>query len=142
MSDEHPARVAARASQAAAAGRRKDEWLALFAENGVVEDPVGPSGFDPEGKGHHGREAISRFYDMTIANTDRLEFLVDDVLVCGDECVNIGTIRTTLGGNVIDAEGVFVYRVDDDGRIASLRAFWEVERAMKTVRPAAEAARG
>lgn len=142
MSDEHPARVAARASQAAAAGRHKDEWLALFAENGVVEDPVGPSGFDPEGKGHHGREAISRFYDMTIANTDRLEFLVDDVLVCGDECVNIGTIRTTLGGNVIDAEGVFVYRVDDDGRIASLRAFWEVERAMKTVRPAAEAARG
>ncbi|NGP04874.1 SnoaL-like domain-containing protein [Rhodococcus sp. 14C212] len=142
MSEEHPARVAARASQAAASGRRKDEWLALFAENGVVEDPVGPSGFDPEGKGHHGREAISRFYDMTIANTDKLEFLVDDVLVCGDECVNIGTIRTTLGGNVIDAEGVFVYRVDDAGRIMSLRAFWEVERAMKTVRPAAEEARG
>ena len=30
----------------------------------------------------------------------------------------------------------------DADRIASLRAFWEVERAMKTVRPAAEAARG
>ncbi|WP_241386759.1 nuclear transport factor 2 family protein [Rhodococcus sp. CH91] len=136
MSEEHPARVAARASQTAASGRRKDEWLALFAEDACVEDPVGPSGFDPEGNGHHGHEAIAKFYDMTIANTDKLEFLVDDVLVCGDECVNIGTIRTTMGGNLIDAEGVFVYRVNGDGKIVSLRAFWEVDRAMKTVRPA------
>lgn len=136
MSEEHPARVAARSSQAAASGKRKDEWLALFADDGYVEDPVGPSGFDPEGKGHHGAEAIAKFYDMTIANTDSLEFLVDDILVCGDECVNIGTIRTTMAGNIIDAEGVFVYRVNDEGRIASLRAFWEVDRAMKTVRPA------
>jgi steroid delta-isomerase len=135
MSEEHPARAAARASQTAASGKRKDEWLALFAEDACVEDPVGPSGFDPEGKGHHGHEAIAKFYDMTIANTDKLEFLVDDVLVCGSECVNIGTIRTTMAGNLIDAEGVFVYRVDDDGKIVSLRAFWEVDRAMKTLRP-------
>ncbi|MBM7458290.1 nuclear transport factor 2 family protein [Rhodococcus coprophilus] len=137
MSEEHPARVAARASQTAASGKRKDEWLGVFAENACVEDPVGPSGFDPEGKGHTGRDAIAAFYDMTIANTDKLEFLIDDVLVCGDECVNVGTIRTTMAGNIIDAEGVFVYRVDGDGKIVSLRAFWEMDRAMKTVRPAA-----
>lgn len=136
MSEEHPARIAARASQTAASSRRKDEWLALFAADARVEDPVGPSGFDPEGNGHNGRDAIARFYDMTIANTDKLEFLVDDVLVCGDECVNIGTIRTTMAGNLIDAEGVFVYRVNSDGKIVSLRAFWEMDRAMKTVRPA------
>ena len=131
---EHPARIAARASQSAASGKRKQEWLELFAENGWVEDPVGPSGFDPEGKGHHGREAIARFYDMTIARTDSLEFIVTDSLVCGDENVNIGTIRTIMAGNQIDAEGVFVYRVDADGKILSLRAFWEVERAMRTVK--------
>jgi len=136
MSEEHPARVASRASQAAASGKRKDEWLALFADDACVEDPVGPSGFDPEGTGHRGHDAIAKFYDMTIANTDSLEFLVDDVLVCGDECVNIGTIRTTIAGQIIDAEGVFVYRVNTDGKLVSLRAFWEVERAMKTARPA------
>lgn len=130
---EHPARIASRASQAAASGKRKQEWLDLFAEDGWVEDPVGPSGFDPEGKGHHGREAISRFYDMTIANTDSLEFIVDDQLLCGNELVNIGKIRTVMAGNRIDAEGVFVYRVDDDGKLRSLRAFWEVDRAMKTL---------
>ncbi|BCN42506.1 nuclear transport factor 2 family protein [Prescottella equi] len=131
---EHPARIAAKASQSAASGKRKEEWLDLFAEDGWVEDPVGPSGFDPEGKGHHGREAISKFYDMTIANTDSLEFIVNDSLVCGNENVNIGTIRTVVAGNQIDAEGVFVYRVDEEGKLQSLRAFWEVERAMKTLK--------
>lgn len=132
---EHPAVSAGQASREAAAAKRKDEWLALFADDAVVEDPVGPSGFDPEGKGHRGLEAISRFYDMTIATTESLEFLIADSLVCGNENVNIGTIRSTVGGSIIDAEGVFVYRVNDDGKIASLRAFWEVERAMKTLRP-------
>ncbi|MFD4367339.1 nuclear transport factor 2 family protein [Rhodococcus sp. NPDC058521] len=132
----HPSVKAGRASRLAASGKRKDEWLALFAEDAVVEDPVGPSGFDPEGKGHRGLEAISRFYDMTIATTESLEFLIEDSLVCGDENVNIGTIRSTVSGSIIDAEGVFVYKVNEDGKIASLRAFWEVDRAMKTLRPA------
>jgi hypothetical protein len=30
---------------------------------------------------------------------------------------------------------VFVYRVGPDGLIRSLRAFWEFDRAMKTLRP-------
>jgi len=38
--------------------RAKDEWLALFAEDAVVEDPVGPSHFSPDGTGHHGRGVI------------------------------------------------------------------------------------
>ncbi|MFD4181423.1 nuclear transport factor 2 family protein [Rhodococcus sp. NPDC058514] len=130
---EHPAAIASRASQAAASGKRKEDWLALFAEDGWVEDPVGPSGFDPEGKGHHGREAIGRFYDMTIANTDSLEFQVRDTLICGDEMVYIATIRTVMAGAQIDAEGVYVYRVNPDGRLQWIRAFWEVERAMKTL---------
>ncbi|AOW93482.1 ketosteroid isomerase [Rhodococcus sp. WMMA185] len=131
---DHPARLAGQASREAASAKRKEEWLALFAEDACVEDPVGPSGFDPEGKGHRGIEAISRFYDMTIGNTESLEFLIDDSLVCGNENVNIGTVRSTVAGAQIDAEGVFIYRVNDAGKITSLRAFWEVDRAMKTLR--------
>ncbi|WP_072687195.1 nuclear transport factor 2 family protein [Rhodococcus marinonascens] len=131
---DHPARIAGQASREAASGKRKQEWLALFAEDACVEDPVGPSGFDPEGNGHHGIEAISRFYDLTIATTESLEFLIDDSLVCGNENVNIGTVRSTVAGAQIDAEGVFIYRVNEAGKIISLRAFWEVERAMKTLR--------
>ncbi|QDQ99044.1 nuclear transport factor 2 family protein [Tomitella fengzijianii] len=121
---------------AAVRAKDKQAWLDIFADDGWVEDPVGKSGFDPEGSGHHGKEAIGRFWDMAIAKTDSIEFLIDDSVACGDEVANIGRIRTTLAGTVIDAEGVFVYRVDDAGDLLSLRAFWELDRAMKTARPA------
>ena len=47
---EHPARAAAQASMAAVAAGDRSAWLALFADNAVVEDPIGPSMFDPEGE--------------------------------------------------------------------------------------------
>ncbi|MGN2641910.1 nuclear transport factor 2 family protein [Nocardia takedensis] len=129
---EHPARAAGLASQAAVRARDKNAWLALFAADGIVEDPIGPSGFDPEGKGHRGPEAIAAFWDMAIAKTDDIEFLFGDSFACGDEVAFTGTIRSTLGGHRIDADGVFTYRVDAAGKIAALRAFWEVDRAMGT----------
>ncbi|NMN97022.1 nuclear transport factor 2 family protein [Antrihabitans stalactiti] len=132
---DHPARVAGSASQAAVRAKDKDAWLDLFAADGWVEDPVGPSGFDPEGKGHHGREAIAAFWDMAIAKTDSIEFLFDDSFACGSEVVFTGKIRSVIGGMQIDAEGVFTYRVDSAGKILALRAFWEVDRAMRTAKP-------
>ncbi|GAA1005951.1 nuclear transport factor 2 family protein [Tsukamurella strandjordii] len=136
MNEDHPAVRAGRASQAAASAHDKQAWLDLFAADGVVEDPVGPSGFDPEGKGHHGREEIAAFYDKTIGVAESLEFLFGDGFACGDEVAFTGLIRTVIGGHIIDAEGVFTYKVDDAGKIVALRAFWEVDRAMATARPA------
>lgn len=135
MSAEHPARAAGLASQAAVRARDKDAWLALFAADGIVEDPIGPSGFDPAGKGHRGRDAISAFWDKAIAGADSIEFLFDDSFACGSEVAFTGTIRTIIGGHRIDAEGVFTYKVDETGKIAALRAFWEVDRAMATAAP-------
>src|SRR5437764_15410421 len=94
----------------------RDEWLALFAPDGVVEDPVGPSVFDPEGKGHHDRDGIAAFWDLAIAQADRIEFHIHDSFAAGDEVANTGFIRTFLpDGSSMDAEGVFVYRVGEDG---------------------------
>ncbi|MGH3877090.1 MAG: nuclear transport factor 2 family protein [Actinophytocola sp.] len=131
----HPARVASRRSMDAVRRGAKDEWVALFAEDGVVEDPVGVSMFDPAGDGHRGHEAIRQFWDKAIANAERLEFDVRDSFAAGDEVANVGTITAFLpGGSRVDTEGVFVYKVNADGLIASMRAFWETERAMATLR--------
>jgi ketosteroid isomerase-like protein len=133
----HPARVASRKSMDAVRRGAKDEWVALFAEDGVVEDPVGVSMFDPVGDGHRGRDAIAAFWDKAIANAERLEFDVRDSFAAGDEVANVGTITAFLpGGARVDTEGVFVYKVGADGLIASMRAFWETERAMATLRKA------
>jgi steroid Delta-isomerase len=132
----HPARLAAQRSAAAVARGDKQAWLGLFAEDAVVEDPVGPSFFDPEGEGHRGHDRIAAFWDAAIANVRLFHFTVTDSFAAGQECANVGTITSVLDdGTRVDTEGVFVYRVDADGRISSLRAFWEVDRAMATARP-------
>ena len=131
----HPARAAAAASMSAVSRGAKDEWLALFAEDAVVEDAVGPSMFDAEGKGHHGKEAIATFWDLAIANVERFEFAMHDSFAAGSECANVGVISAFLpGGARVDTEGVFVYNVGEDGLIKSMRAFWETERALATLR--------
>jgi ketosteroid isomerase-like protein len=132
---EHPARTASLRSMDAVTRGSKDEWLALFATDAVVEDPVGPSLFDEHGLGHHGHEGISAFWDLAIAPVLRFRFAIHDSFAAGAESANVGTISAFLpGGMRVDTEGVFVYRVGPDGLITSMRAFWEVERAMATAR--------
>jgi len=130
---EHPARRASQRSAATVARGAKEDWLALFAPDAVVEDPVGPSVFDPEGKGHRGHDGIGRFWDLAIAGVQEFHFTITDSFANGDSCANVGTISTTLeDGTRVDTEGVFVYRVDEDGLITSIRAHWELDRAMST----------
>lgn len=133
---EHPARAASQRSAAAVARGDKQGWLELFAPDGVVEDPVGPSVFDPAGSGHHGHDGIGAFWDTAIANVRLFHFTITESFAAGDECANVGTITSVLAdGTRVDTEGVFVYRVGADGSIASMRAFWELDRAMATARP-------
>ena len=125
---ETPARLASWRSMEAVSGGKKDEWLALFAEDAVVEDPVGPSMFDAEGKGHHGKEAIAAFYDMAIAPSE-LTFNFEKTYQCGNEEANVGNIVIRAAGYEVTAEGVLTYRVNDEGKIVALRAYWELDRA-------------
>ncbi len=132
---DHPARRASRHSMAAVAARRKDQWLALFAPDAVVEDPVGPSMLDPGGKGHHGHEGIGRFWDRNFGSVSRFHFRITDSFANGPCCANIATITMWLGdsGTTITVDCVVIYTVDDSGRITSIRAHWEPERAMATL---------
>ena len=75
--------------------RDKEAWLAVFADDAIVEDPIGPSHFDPEGKGHRGKEAIAKFYDMAIAPSE-LTFNFEKTYQCGDEEANVGNIVITV----------------------------------------------
>ncbi|MDT5009100.1 MAG: steroid Delta-isomerase [Mycobacterium sp.] len=129
-----PAHLAGKRSREAVAARDKQAWLDVFADDGIVEDPIGPSHFDPEGKGHRGKEAISAFWDMAIAPTDKIEFRFGDTYQCGNEEANVGSIVITAAGYQVTADGVFTYRVDAGGKMAALRAYWEVDRATASAR--------
>lgn len=128
------ARDLARRSQAAVHAKDRRAWLALFAPDAVVADPIGPSPLDPAGQGHRGLAAIAAFYDAVIAPNERISFEIDRSYLCGDEVADVGVIRTTLpgGGHVVVVRGVYTYRADGAGRIAALRAYWEFEAAEVT----------
>ena len=43
----------------------KEGWLALMADEVVIEDPIGPSVTNPDGNGVRGKE-VGSFFDKTI----------------------------------------------------------------------------
>ncbi len=117
-------------SRAAVAAKDREAWLALFTDDAIVADPIGPSPLDPEGKGHHGRAAIAAFYDNVIATAEAIEFEFTASYLSGDEVAEVGIIRTTLAGGTHQGvvRGVYTYRSDGAGRIAALRTYWEFDK--------------
>jgi steroid delta-isomerase len=103
----------------------KATWLSLYADDATVEDPVGSAVC-------RGREEIGAFWDQSRALADSIELRGGVVNVCGDECAFTMEVRPTIGGDVYSMTAIDVMRFDADGRIASMRAFWQVE----SMRPA------
>lgn len=124
------AREVSKRSMAAIEGKDRQAWLALFSEDGVVEDPIGASMFDPEGLGHRGKEAIGKFFDEVIFPNDRIEFKIHSSFECGNEVANVGTIDITLpgGSQIASVDLVSTYYVNEDGLLTALRAYWEAEQ--------------
>ncbi|MCC7077915.1 MAG: nuclear transport factor 2 family protein [Acidimicrobiia bacterium] len=136
MREEHPARAASHRSIQAVAAHDKEAWLANFADDAIVEDPIGVSPLDPEGKGHRGKDAISHFWDANIGPND-VSFEIEHSYAVGDEVANVGTITTTFAdSSQVLVDGVFCYRVDEDGRLVSLRTYWELEKVRYVPPPA------
>jgi steroid delta-isomerase len=124
----HPARRAGQNSMRNVKAKDKTAWLALFADDAVIEDPVGVSPLDPSGQGHRGKDAIARFWDTVIAPGD-VDMRVRESYASGNECANVVSLVNRMPGGVeIGTDCVIVYRVDEGGRIVSLRAYWEFEK--------------
>jgi ketosteroid isomerase-like protein len=112
----------------------KKAWLDNFADDAVVEDPIGASPLDPEGKGHRGKKAIEAFWDRQI-EPNRVMFNIKHSYAAGPEVANVGTITIAAqNGTVMLVDIVITYRVNDAGKLAALRAYWEMDK-MKVFAP-------
>lgn len=100
----------------------KQAFLDAFADDGVLVDPVGTPA-------HEGREALGGFWDMVHGMADSIRLDVAAVHVCGDEAAMVFTINALVGGGGMAIDAVDVFRVDDDGRIALMQAYWEMAEA-------------
>lgn len=97
----------------------KDAWLALFAADAEVTDPVGAPA-------HEGIDAISAFWDTVTSTGLALNPTVHRVAVCGDEAMMSFTMASTNpAGMGMAVEIVDVFTLNDDGKITRLKAFWD-----------------
>ena len=113
-----------------AVAKDKENWLALFTKDALVQDPIGKSPLDPEGNGHKGIAAIEKFYDTVIANGD-IEFTIIESIPCADECANYAQIVNLVGDIKIETKMIVIYRINSNNKIESLRAFWDYQKMEK-----------
>ena len=99
----------------------REAWLALFADDGVIEDPVG----SPAREGAVGRAAFwDEVHQRTTDGSVGSVRMIQGPAVCGLEAAWAFELWVPLGDKsavvaIID-HGVFT----EDGRIRSIRAFW------------------
>ena len=109
-----------------AVAKDKKNWLSLFADDAIVQDPIGISPLDPEGEGHKGIEAIEKFYDTVIANGN-IEFNILESIPCANECANYAQIVNVVGDVKIETKMIVIYCINSSNKIQSLRAFWDYQ---------------
>ncbi|MEN8185271.1 MAG: nuclear transport factor 2 family protein, partial [Myxococcota bacterium] len=117
--------------------KAKNAWLALMADDVCIEDPIGVSPLDPVGKGHCGKAALDAFWDRNIAPTViRIE--PHHSFAAGKESAHLLTLETSFpNGARTTVTGIFTYRVNDAGKLVSLRGYWQLKDARIDPPPAA-----
>lgn len=124
-----PAMAASQASWRCVQTHDREGWLALMADDVVIEDPIGPSITNPDGTGVRGKEAVAAFYDTNIA-VNNLTVTCQETFPSSspNEVAHILVLDSEFEGGVTSSvRGVFCYRVDDDGRITNMRGYWNLE---------------
>ncbi|KBG76781.1 steroid delta-isomerase [Mycobacterium tuberculosis MAL010105] len=64
---QSPALIASQSSWRCVQAHDREGWLALMADDVVIEDPIGKSVTNPDGSGIKGKEAVGAFFDTHIA---------------------------------------------------------------------------
>lgn len=124
-----PAMAASLASWRCVQSHDRAGWLALMADDVVIEDPIGKSITNPDGLGVRGKDAVAAFYDTNIA-ANTLTITCEETFPSSspNEVAHILVLRSQFeGGFTSTVRGVFCYRVDDAGLITSLRGYWNLE---------------
>jgi steroid delta-isomerase len=112
-SPEANAETVRRYLEAVASGR-PDDIVALYAEDATLEDPVGSDV-------HIGHEAIRGFYKSVEGANGATE--ITTLRALGNEVAWVW--KLSIHGMTIDIISVMTF--DDDGKIASMKAYWGPE---------------
>jgi steroid Delta-isomerase len=95
-------------------------WLALFTDDATVEDPVGS-------EVKRGKDGIGEFWDFVHSLSPSIELRANGpACVAAPEAAFPIMIVNDLGGTKMAIDATDVMTFADDGRISSMRAFWDM----------------
>ena len=97
----------------------QDAYVALFAPDAWIEDPVG----SPRVEGHEGHRRVLHRVE---AMADSIELRqTGPVRVAVGECAFPMQARPVIGGATFVVDIIDVMTFDDAGKITTMRAFWD-----------------
>ena len=124
-----PALSASQASWRCVQAHDRQGWLALMADDVVIEDPIGEAVTNPDGRGVRGKAGVGEFFDANIAK-NQLTITCEETFPSSspNEIAHILILRSRFeGGFTSSVRGVFTYRVDDAGLITNMRGYWNTD---------------
>jgi steroid delta-isomerase len=129
VNENHTALVASRASWRCVQAHDKQGWLDLMADDVHIEDPIGEGVTNPDGKGIRGKDAVADFYDRNIAPNHLTITCEGSFLASSDfEAAHVLSLRSEFDNGVSSTvRGIFTYRVDEAGKLTSLRGYWTMD---------------
>jgi steroid delta-isomerase len=124
MPDADAIRATVVAYQAAFSAGDREAWVATFAPDATLEDPVGS-------EVRHGHEGIGEFWDgLRSMAADAVMVSTGPTRVAGTEAAFPFQIRVPMGDDVmlLDVIDVMTFVDGDDGTatIKTMRAFWDM----------------
>jgi steroid Delta-isomerase len=95
-----------------------DAWVKTFAEDATNYDPVGA----PPNTGH---AALRQFFDGICGAFEKVGLFEDHVFIVGRDAAVKWTGRGVgKNGREVTFEGIDVFEVNDEGKIQTVRAYW------------------
>jgi ketosteroid isomerase-like protein len=127
----HPAVKANILSTELASIGDKTAWLALYAEDAILKDPVGMSMLEPSGEGHRGKAAIESFWD-TVIGPSNIKLEVKQRIISGShDCAVFQQVSNDMGnGKITVVDMIATYKVNDQGLIVEMHAYWNFDNLM------------
>lgn len=106
-----------------------DRWLAEYAEDASVEDPVGT----PAMVGH---EQLRVFFDGLRENIEVLDMKPEVTIIIPPEAALKSTVTATaVNGSKADFELINTFKFrEEDGKVVEMRAFWDAEKLAKALK--------
>ena len=127
MTMQNTAREMALKSREYVHTHNKAQWLAMFAHDAIIQDPIGPSYLDPAGKGFSTPQEREAFWDNNIAHSN-INITVRESYSVANECANLLhlVIEFTYEGQRFrqTIDGIFTYELNEHGKLPRLRGYW------------------